>query len=210
MDLSKVDIHELAPQLRKPEGEYGKNVGTVMAQYNGPAIAFTFECLQVQPADHILEIGFGPGEGIAEAVRLTPNGYVAGIDHSHAMFQMAGERNHRAIMQEHVELTVGTASELPYEDESFHKLFAINVFHFWADPSKELAECKRVLRPGGRLVFYLVHPSSWPKGLAETGIFTAREPQESEKLLRDAGFQNVESRIFTHPDGKGYVVLGMK
>ena len=196
---------------RKPEGGMGNEVGAAMAHFNMSAIAFTIECLQIQPNDHLLEIGFGPGEAIAEAVRLTPNGYIAGIDHSAAMLKMAEERNHRAIMQEHVELTLGDARKLPYEDESFDTVFAVNVFHFWPDPTRELAECRRVLKPGGRIAFFLTHPSSWLPGIRETGVFTAREAEDVEKILLAAGFGKVESLATkTEPDGKGFVVAGTR
>lgn len=211
MDLTNVDVNKLALQLRKPEGSVGTEVGTAMAQFNIGAIAFTIECLQVQPNDHILEIGFGPGEAIAEIVRLTPSGYIAGIDHSQAMLAMAQHRNHKAMMQEHVELTLGDARELPYEDESFDKVFAVNVFHFWPDPTRELAQCRRVLKAGGGVVFYLTRPSSWLPGIRETGVFIAREAEEVEKILRTAGFRNVSSRTNkTKPDGEGFVVMGEK
>lgn len=210
MDPTQVDPHTLARQLRKPEGAMGEEVGKVLAVKHTAQIAFVFEFLHVQPADHVLEIGFGPGEGIAEAARRTPNGFVAGIDFSPTMVAMAEQRNHRAIMQEQVELTLGDAKELPYEDESFHKIFALNVFHFWPDPARELAECLRVLKPDGRIVFYLGHPSSWMPGFHETGIFIAREAQDIKAILSAAGFTNVSSRDFTFPEGKGFAVMGTK
>ncbi|HLD71803.1 MAG TPA: methyltransferase domain-containing protein [Candidatus Peribacteraceae bacterium] len=211
MDLTNTDINVLAAQLRKPEGEFGNDVGAAMAHFNMSAIAFTIECLQIQPGDHLLEIGFGPGEAIAEAVRLTPHGYIAGIDHSSAMLTIAEQRNHRAIMQEHVELTLGDARKLPYEDDSFDTVFAVNVFHFWPDSTRELAECRRVLKSGGRIVFFLTHPSSWLPGIRDTGVFVAREAEDVEKILVTAGFGNVQSHTTkTEPDGKGFVVMGQK
>ncbi|MBI5794136.1 methyltransferase domain-containing protein [Candidatus Uhrbacteria bacterium] len=211
MDFKNVDMGKLALQLRKPEGDVGTEVGAAMAQFNMGAIAFTIECLDIQPTDHILEIGFGPGEAIAEVVRLTPNGYVAGIDHSPVMLEMAAHRNHKAMMQEHVELTLGDARALPYEDESFDKVFAVNVFQFWPDPTTELAECHRVLKSGGRIAFFLTHPTSWLPGIRETGVFTAREADDVKKNLANAGFTNIEIReTKTEPDGKGFVVMGEK
>ncbi|MSR86659.1 methyltransferase domain-containing protein [Candidatus Peribacteria bacterium] len=211
MDLTNIDINALAKQLRKPDGEIGNEVGAAMVQFNMSAIAFTIECLQIQPGDHILEIGFGPGEAIAEAARLTPDGYVAGIDHSSEMLKMAEKRNHQAVMQEHVELTLGDAQELPYADNSFDTVFAVNVFHFWSDPTRELAECRRVLKSGGRIAFYLTHPSSWLPGIRETGVFIAREVEDVEKILVSTGFKNMESRTTkTEPDGIGFLVMGQK
>src|SRR3989344_6745883 len=200
------NIHDLALQLRTPQGAAGEEVGKVMAQFNAEAIAWTLEQLEVKPADRILEIGFGPGEAIAALVPLIPHGFIAGIDHSETMLTMAMERNADAIAKGHVALRLGKADALPYENNSFDKIFAVNVFHFWPDPSRELAECVRVLKPGGRVLFYITHPSSWLKGLQETGVFIAREPEDVEKIFRDVGLRNVTSKTLLFKDeGKGFV-----
>lgn len=52
--------------------------------------AWVVSLLDVQPADHVLEIGFGPGMAIAEARRIGPAGHVYGVDHSQVM--LAGDR----------------------------------------------------------------------------------------------------------------------
>jgi len=206
-----IDPNVLPYQARKPEGEVGRRVGETMAQRNVEPNAFTFQCLHVRPTDRVLEIGFGPGEAIAEAARLAPKGFVAGIDFSETMLTMAEERNHRAIMEERVELQLGEAAAIPYGDENFDKMFAVNVFHFWDDPSKELAECRRALRSGGRIVFFLTHPSSWFPGAAESGIFHAREAEEVAEILRHAGFRDVDHRTFPMAEGrKGFAVWGVK
>lgn len=210
MDLTNVDMNALALQLRKPEGEYGREVGKVMAGKNNEVISFTIECLGIDPTDHVLEIGFGPGEGIDQAVQLTPEGFVTGIDYSNDMLEMAKDRNHRALMEERAELFLGDARELPYEPETFDKLFAVNVFHFWPDPTQELAECHRVLKPHGRVAFFMAYPSAWLPGLRESGVFIAREPEDVEKLLTAAGFNNVQHRSFALQEFKGFTVIGEK
>lgn len=211
MDFTNVEnMNELAGQLRKPEGAYGREVGKVMAQRNSEATAFTLRCLDVQESDHVLEIGFGPGEGIAQAVQLTPKGFVAGVDYSSEMVEMAKERNHRALMQEQAELILGSAQELPFADESFQKIFAVNVFHFWTDPTQELAECVRVLKPRGCVAFFMAFPASWLPGLRDSGVFIAREPEDVEALLTKAGLINMQSRTFTLKEYRGFAVTGEK
>ncbi len=210
MDLTRVDMCAIAPQLAMPEGDLGRQVGETMAEATASLNAFCVTQLQVQPRDHVLEIGFGPGVALAELTRLTPDGFVAGIDHSEEMLRMAEQRNHRAIMQEGVELAFGAADELPYEDDSFDKLLCVNVLHFWKTPAKELSEALRVLKPGGLALFFVTHPDSWPKGLAESGIFVRREPAEAEALLRASGFTDVQTLVFPFPEGggSGYATLG--
>lgn len=203
-------MNALAIQLRKPEGEYGIQVGKVMAGKNNEVTAFTIECMNVQPADHVLEIGFGPGEGIAQLVQITTEGFVAGLDYSQDMLTMAEERNHRALMQEKAELTLGEASAMPYSDEEFHKVFGVNVFHFWEDPTTELAECFRILKHGGRVGFFMAYPSHWIPGLKESGVFIAREPEDVEAVLQNAGFMYAQSRSITLGEYKGFCTVADK
>lgn len=203
-----MDFKALAPQLRNPSGDEGRDVGKAMAQWNIGTNALAFECLGVQPSDHVLEIGFGPGEALAEAIYLTPKGFVAGLDQSETMLAMAQQRNSRAIIQDKLELTLGTADAMPYADGSFHKVFAANVGHFWKEPRVELAEIKRVLRPGGRLALIGGHPKDWKPGLKESGVFYPRLPEEWEKLLSDAGFKNVRTTIKKFDDEDAMCVTG--
>ena len=210
MDPTSIDPKILAEQLRKPEGDLGEEVGEFMAGRHTQAIAFSFEPLNIQPGDHVLEIGFGPGEAIAEAVRLTPKGFVAGIDFSETMLRMAEKRNHRSIMQEHVELQLGDAKQLPYEDESFDKVFAMNVFHFWQKPLEELAACHRVLKEGGKILFYITHHSEWLPGIAGTGVFVKLEPEDAEEIVTNAGFKNVRSITTKLNNRLCFVVFGTK
>ncbi len=210
MDLTNVDMTALAHQLRKPTGEYGRQVGKKMADTNHEVTRFTIKCLDIQPTDHVLEIGFGPGEGIAQLVERTPKGFVAGIDFSEDMLAMAIERNQDAINQKRVELILGEAQEMPYKDESFDKMFAVNVFHFWEDPMSELAECRRALKSGGKIAFFMAYPSSYIPGLQESGVFISREPQDVEKILMDAGFIGAETKSITMGEYKGFAVIAEK
>jgi len=53
---------------------------------------WTMDLLNVQPSDHVLEIGFDPGLALAQVPRLAPKGRVVGIDHSALMIEQASRR----------------------------------------------------------------------------------------------------------------------
>src|SRR5258706_580383 len=77
-------------QGHHPRGAAGSVTGWVFAhrpsnrQRNGWVVSL----LGVQPADRVLEIGFGPGLAVAELVRADA-GHVYGIDHSGVMLRQA-------------------------------------------------------------------------------------------------------------------------
>src|SRR3989344_579651 len=102
MDFSQIDMKALAPQLRNPHGELGREVGRVMEQRTKPINMFALDCLHIQSTDHVLEIGFGPGLAMAEVAKRTPLGHVSGIDQSEVMLKMATEKNGQAIEEGHI------------------------------------------------------------------------------------------------------------
>ncbi len=145
-------IKRFNSQFAHPEGLLGRFVGMILALKNRQRNAWTISMLDIQPDDQVLEIGFGPGQAIQEVVKLTPNGFVAGIDLSDTMVMQASKRNSAAIRSGRVLLQQGSESPLPFEDNKFNKVFAVNSMQFWSNPIAGLQEVRRVLKPGGRVV----------------------------------------------------------
>ena len=69
----------------------------ILAIKNRERNVWTISLLDIQPSDQVLEIGFGPGQAIQKVAKLTPNGFVAGIDLSDMMVSQASKRNTAAI-----------------------------------------------------------------------------------------------------------------
>ena len=178
-------IKKIHSQFAHPEGWVGRLVGTILAWKNRERNAWATALLNIQPNDHVLEIGFGPGQAIQEVVNLTPGGFVAGIDLSEVMVAQASKRNAAAIRAGRVLLQQGAESPLPFKDNKFDKAFAVNSMQFWSKPMEGLQEVRRVLKPGGRVVI-TIQPM-WAK--------TEEEVRDvAEKLefrLKQAGFKQV-------------------
>jgi ubiquinone/menaquinone biosynthesis C-methylase UbiE len=95
----------------------------------------------------VLEVAVGTGRNFPfypQGVRLT------GIDLSPAMLEIARERARELGME--VALREGDAQELPFPDESFDTVICTLSLCNIPDDRKAVAEMKRVLRPGGRLL----------------------------------------------------------
>src|SRR5258708_36329593 len=94
-------------QYRQPSGPVGRWIGNKMARQHRPENIWTVNLLDVQPADHILEIGFGPGIASQEIARRASSGFVAGIDFSRAMVTAAAHRNSEGVRTGKIDLRYG-------------------------------------------------------------------------------------------------------
>jgi SAM-dependent methyltransferase len=178
----------LVEQFGKPRGLLGRIAGLIMRarpsnrERNLRALAL----LDVQPQDHVLEIGFGPGLAVARAAELASRGRVVGIDHSELMLREARDRNAAAIAAGRVELLLGSAERLPELGTRFDKVFAVNVYMFWEDPVAVLRGLRAALAPGGTILLTLQ-----PRNRDATNADARRAAERMAGSLRSAGFENV-------------------
>jgi ubiquinone/menaquinone biosynthesis C-methylase UbiE len=76
----------------------------------------------------------------------------------------------------HMELSEGDALSLPAEDASFHAAVSTQVYEYVPDIPAALAEVRRVLRPGGRL---LVLDTDW-----DSIVWRSSDDSRMERVLR--------------------------
>ncbi len=163
--------------------------------------ALVREALEARPGERIADIGCGPGFYVDELAReVGPEGSVIGIDASEPMLALAAQRN-RANPQ--VEFEHGDASALPLPDGSCDGAISVQVLEYVAELDLALAEIRRILRPGGRVVIWDVdwqtlsirsaEPErmrraldAWDEHLAHVAL-----PQLLSGRLRAAGFEDV-------------------
>jgi ubiquinone/menaquinone biosynthesis C-methylase UbiE len=149
----------------------------ILARGNRPFAEEVVTLLGVEPAQRVLEIGFGPGVAIALLAQAAPGVRIAGIDVSTEMVEQARARNAAAIRAGAVDLRHGTVERLPFADAAFDLALAINSMQVWPDVDAGLRALRRVLRPGGRVALAFTPRSGQPRA----GV-TAR--------LEAAGFEN--------------------
>jgi ubiquinone/menaquinone biosynthesis C-methylase UbiE len=116
--------------------------------------------------DNVLEVGFGTGQILVElARRLGETGKAYGIEISPKMLERTMQRVEKEGLSSRVDLRLGDARKLPYEDETFDVLFNSYMLDLIDTPEipQILSEFKRVLKPDGRLV--LVNVSKNRKAL---------------------------------------------
>jgi ubiquinone/menaquinone biosynthesis C-methylase UbiE len=111
------------------------------------------ELAGVRDGEAVLEVAVGTGKQLAALAQRNPGGRTVGVDLAGGMLAVARRRLARAGL-DRVELRRGDALALPFEDESFD--LVVNSYMLDQLPRDQipraLAEFRRVLRPGGRLV----------------------------------------------------------
>jgi demethylmenaquinone methyltransferase/2-methoxy-6-polyprenyl-1,4-benzoquinol methylase len=112
------------------------------------------EFLNAKEGERILEIGYGTGHCVLSLAKAVGEaGHVAGIDISEGMHAITTERLRKAGLLDRVDLQVGDAQKLPFEDTIFDGVFMSFTLELFDTPELPLVlqECRRVLRGNGRI-----------------------------------------------------------
>ena len=118
----------------------------------------------------MLEIGYGSGVFQYELGRRAQ--LSVGIDpHPHAATVHACLRKDGLS----VEVLRGDGAALPFADATFDAVVVVSALEFIADPTTCLAECRRILRPGGRLVCIIPRQLPWADAVFRT--LTGHDPE---------------------------------
>lgn len=207
-DFEIAPVNRTRAEARKSYDRISRWYGLVAGSWEKQLRLGGLEQLAPEPGERILEPGCGTGhslQAIAEAVG--EGGRVYGIDLAPEMVRLAQSRLIASGMASRVELKVGDAVELPYDDATMDAVFMSFTLELFDTPEipRVLAQCWRVLRPGGRICVVALSAAGRPrvmKRLYEWGhrrlpaLLDCR-PIFAGHSLEDAGFILRNSTIST-------------
>lgn len=153
----------------------------------------------VANGQRVLEVGCGTGHWLAQ---LEAAGCDAiGLEPSEGMIERAAARGLKA------RLVRGCAESLPFAAGELDRVVCVNSIHHFSDSLRFLAEARRVLRPGGRLLSIAMDPSLGRDRWSIYDYFKpsyeldlARYPATSKlrTQLAAAGFEACETVVAEH------------
>ena len=112
----------------------------------------TLAMMNLKPGERVLDLGCGTGwtsRMIAKAVANGDRpGQVVGLDVADEMIRRARAAS---VDHENVMFILGSALEIPWEENHFDKVLSVESFYYYADQERALAELFRVLAPKGEL-----------------------------------------------------------
>lgn len=141
-------------ETRKYYDRIARIYDTMAEHSEAPARQAGLDLLAVRTGEQVLEVGFGTGHCLVALARsVGATGKVYGIDIADAMRERAEENLRKAGLADRAELTCGDGMDLPYSAAALDAIFMSFTLELFDTPEipHVLAECQRVLRPGGRI-----------------------------------------------------------
>lgn len=151
--VTKPIVGHLTSQFAQPRGVLGRAAGRIMSKRgsNVDRNLWLVDLLELESSHRVLEIGPGPGVALEAMARVVHDGELVAVDHSTTMLRQSAKRNRLLVDERRLTLIEGSAEQLPPRLGRFDRIYAMNVWQFWADQEAVIASLVGLLNPGGRL-----------------------------------------------------------
>jgi ubiquinone/menaquinone biosynthesis C-methylase UbiE len=139
-------------QCQKPHGWLGRLILRSMNSRHSRVTDWGLSHVSVGSQDAILDVGCGGGKTISKLAATASEGKVYGVDFSKESVVVASKLNRRAIESGRVEIREASVSELPFSNDFFDLVTAVETHFWWPDLPGDVGEVLRVLKPGRTLI----------------------------------------------------------
>ena len=193
-------MEKILKQARMPTGRFGTFWARVMNIGHSSITRWGLSHISINEDDTILDIGCGGGKTVNTLAKIATEGKVYGIDYSQVSVAVSTSKNKKLIDKGQVEIVHASVDSLPFSDDMFNLVIAIESYYFWPDLINNLKEIHRVLKPGGSVIIVnaMYRDERFAKRnskLARIGDFTYHLPEEFRVFLRDAGYSSIQIEV---------------
>ena len=200
-------LNRLLSQCKRPSGAFGRVMARGMNRAHSPLTKWALGHIEVADTAIALDIGCGGGRTVDRLAKMAVEGWVAGLDYSEDSVLVSRRKNSNHIHNGRVEICHASVSSIPYEDNTFDLLTAVETFYFWPTPDTDLLEVKRVLKPGGQLLIACTMYKggkfdSRNRRFVEEIDMTYLSVTDFRELLTSSGFDHIQVVV---DDNRGWI-----
>lgn len=142
----------LMRQVRKPSKWTGQPFVRLMNNSHSNLTDWGLQHVKIDKNFILLDVGCGGGRTIQKLAAIASDGKVYGVDYAEGSVAMSRSKNAPAISAGRVKIKHASVSQLPFADNKFDLVTAIETQYYWPDLLSDMQEILRVLRPGGILL----------------------------------------------------------
>jgi len=143
-------IARLLEQARKPTGRLGRWMTRFMNAEHSRMTDWALANISITNNSTVLDVGCGGGRTVKKLADRAAEGKVFGIDFSEQSVATSRKTTERLIGLGRVGIVHGTVSRLPFAENLFDLVTAVETYYFWPDLVTDMQEIARVLKPGGQ------------------------------------------------------------
>lgn len=191
-------------QCQKPSGRLGRFVLWRMNISHSKVTDWGLSHIFIADTDTILDVGCGGGRTLSKLAERATQGKIYGVDYSEESVAASKKYNTRWIGQNRMDVRLGSVAELPFQDNMFDLVTAVETHFWWPDLPNDMHEIFRVLKPGGQFLIiaeiYRGASSRLSRYMEKHSSkirFKLLTVGEHRDLLVNAHFSDVQ--IFTEP-----------
>jgi SAM-dependent methyltransferase len=188
----------LVVQFRKPSKWLGRLVASSMNRSHSSLTDWGLNHIAISSDATILDVGCGGGATVKKLAALAPEGKIHGVDYANGSIAASRANNRPLIAEGRVTIEHAAVSRLPFPNDQFDVVTAIETQYYWPDLPSDMREILRVLKPGGKLVIiaesYKGAYLDWLEGpLMRLFLGSSRlSPDDQRNLFEAAGFTDVQ------------------
>lgn len=175
-----------------PKERMGQIMLSMMNFSHAPLTNWGLNFIKFKDNWTILDIGCGGGATLKRLLKKSKDANVYGIDISKESVAKS-KKVCKDLLDKQVFIRQGSAEKLPYSDNKFDLVTAVETIYFWPNLPECFKEVYRVLKPGGK---FSVMVEATNKDSMWNDIVEGMQTYSSEELLKmlnDAGFTKTEN-----------------
>jgi SAM-dependent methyltransferase len=140
----------LVRQVKKPDRFAGRFFAWLMNGSHAPLTDWALTHLGIPEDATAMDVGCGGGRTIKQLAAKAAQVY--GIDYAAGSVAASRAHNKRLIAAGRVHVEQASVSRLPFADDKFDLVTAIETQYYWPNLQGDMREILRVLKPGGRMM----------------------------------------------------------